>query len=267
MVLERIYRFIESIHVYIENFLFASRYFINNNNQIISFEITGNELKQYLDTQSDLSSFINVAKYSNLDFYDTFIADDDNFWLSTVSSHGKTLRTTLKMAWLTKSITENDLKNPLQLLQSGPGKYICHPGSSRVLILTEIFPEKKIKCFYVWNELLDKNPFMLDYPNTRINNVFSFLSMFKKTFRFRVKTQILKSTQTYTGYFKYVYESLKKSHNEFYLNFITFSDSGHWADEIRGKLFFRDLISFPDADTCIFGGVKLVQHNNIWKTE
>jgi hypothetical protein len=270
MILERIYASIESIKVYAENFLTAHKYFKNNNTTIISFETTSRELTSHLDidTLSDFSSFINVARDTDLNFYDSFIEDSDIFWLNVLSTHGKILRSAMKMAWLTKNISEYGLKNPLQLLQTSSTKYICHPGIGRILVLSQLFPDMKIRCFYVWDKKLDPNPFMITLPHIQINSAFSFLRLFKQNHRFRIDTCMLSSEITdESEYFKHAVTALKSLHSKFELQFITVTDQGHWINDIKGKLFFRDLISFPNPNTCIFGGVKLVQHNNIWKRE
>lgn len=269
MNLNTIYRAIEAIRVYVENFLLAFIYFVKSNNIILAFDTTAAELLEYLDISpaTDISSYIDIAKASDLNFYDTYIADNDDFWTYEISPHNKILRTTLKLAWLTKTINENGLINPLQLLQTGSNKYICHPGSGRILILAHIFPEKNIKCFYVWNKKLDKTPVFLKYPYTKINNVFSFLRMFKKSHRFRVNTFTLSTEVQVPKWLRYAKESLASAHTDFYLEFITIRDNWFRSDEVRGKLFFRDLIEFKDDTHCIFGGIHLIKTNNLWKPE
>jgi hypothetical protein len=269
MNLNTIYTAIETTKVYIENFLSAFIYFVKSKDTILEFDTTGAELLKYLDISpaTDISSFIDIAKASDLHFYDTYIADNNNFWTYEISPHDKILRTTLKLAWLTKTINENGVINPLQLLQTGSNKYICHPGSGRILILSYIFPKKSIKCFYVWNKKLDENPVFLKYPYKKINNVFSFLRMFKKSHRFRVNTFTLSTELPVPNWLKYAKESLALAHTDFYLEFITIRDNWFRCEEVSGKLFFRDLLQFNDDTHCTFGGIHMIKRNNLWEPE
>jgi hypothetical protein len=237
----------------------------------VLFEISSAELFAHIDIDpiQDVSYYIDLATNSDLAYVDNLMSKKKlwkiwNDWPQEYES----LKYLLKLGWLIKDIKQNGVDNPIQLLQTENGKYIAHPGTARLLILSYILPSEKIKVLYVWNKELDPTPFFNQMPYQTINNAWVFLNLFKKSNNFTIKAACLKETTVCVDGYKYFYfklatDSLKKIHKTFNLDFITFIDNGHWASNIKDKIYFRDIISFGN-NCCRLGGINFIKINNKW---
>ena len=244
-------------------------FFLTSNSKVIHVELPVDVLKSHLDinVENTVSSYLDIASSIDIETYDNFITEHSVFWENIGSPQTRALRFLLKLGWLTQDIKKHGMINPMQLLQTANGKYKIHPGAARAIVASYIMPSSTIKCYYVWDSLLDPNPFVLEYPHTVISNPFKFLKLFSKTSKFKIVTTTLTEVSTETDTIKPAKDGLVSAHNTFSLNFITTRDSSHWATKIRNKLFFKDIISFPNADTCILSGVKFIKINYQWIKE
>ena len=244
-------------------------FFATSKSKVIYVDLPVEVFKSYLDidVEDTVSSYLNAASSLDIETYDSFIQEHDIFWTNLGSPQTKALRFLLKLGWLTRDIQKRGMLNPMQLLQTANGKYKVHPGSARTIVASYIMPNDIIKCYYVWNPLLDPTPFILSYPHTVIKNPFQFLKLFSKTSKFRVLTATLSNTSIDNNFFHHAKLGLEAAHNYFNLEFITTRDSSHWTTDIRNKIFFKDIISFPDRNTCILSGVKFTKLNNKWIKE
>jgi hypothetical protein len=218
-----------------------------------------------VDAESLISSYINIAQYTDLSQYDNLMAEDDTFWSIEEPSHiNKSLRYLLKLGWLTNSIRNEGLANPIQLLQSKNNKYIAHPGTARAIVVSYLYPVKTIRCFYVWDKDIDPTPSFLYYPHRIIKSPLSFYKLFDKRSKyFEIFTTTLTEKSTSNDYLNFAVDALKIVEPHFNLAFLTVKEKYHWS-EIRNQVFFKDIISFPDNNTCILGGVKFNKINNKW---
>ena len=94
------------------------------------------------------------------------------------NNNPEAVRRLIKLGWLISELKFNGVKNPMQLICSGPSKYFCHPGTDRLLITCYIDPQPYIEGFYIWYPDIDPNPFILDYEHYEIKNPFTFISKF-----------------------------------------------------------------------------------------
>lgn len=254
----------------LKNIFFTIWFFLNKRSKIIIAEIPSEILIAHLDIDpiKFVSDQIDIAKNSNLDQIDKF-ASTDNFWEGQYwpdkYSH---LQYILKLGWLIKDIKETGASNPLQLLQSGNNKYIAHPGTARLLVLSYILPSDKVKIIYVWDTQLDPRPFILDYTYKEIRNPFIFLQQFKKNKNLLIKTTNLTENticndSTKYAYFSIAQKGLIKTHNTFCLDLISNIENSHWGTHIKHKVYFKDIITFYD-NHCELGGVKFTKTNGLW---
>jgi hypothetical protein len=257
----------------VQNIIAISWFFLNKKSKVVYFDISSDELFAYTDINiiKKVSNYIEILRETDLIYIDQ-LAAQSNFWdgedWPTQYNH---LRYILKLGWLIKDIKENGTNNPIQLLQSSNNKYIAHPGTARLLVLSYIVPTDRVKIFYVWDSLLDRDPFFCNRPYTEITNPFLFLKMFKKSKNFRIKATTLTDKLICEDGGKYAYfeianNSLKLLHNTYSLDFITCIDTNHWVSNIKHKTFFKDIISFQ-GNRCIFGGVGFTKINDIWITD
>lgn len=243
--------------------------FFYNDGKILYTELPPDVFAEKLDInfQKSVSFYINLAQSSDLVEMDKFIEGQDLFWKLTTSEYMRSMKFLLSLGWVINDLKNQGLENPIQLLQSGNGKYIAHPGSKRSIAVGYIYPINKIKCFYVWDKKLDPNPFLLEHNYQIINNPFKFYKLFKKSNRFEIMREQVTDNSQLASYFSFVLDGLKQCHSSFSLNFITIKDSGHWVDHIKHKIFFRDIISFPEKDVCILSGIKFTKSGNDWIRE
>ena len=262
-------RLTELIHSVVD----LSWFFLNKKSKVVSFDVSSSELFSYIDVDivQEVSNCIELARHADLELIDN-LASQTNFWSDEDwPAQYDHLRYVLKLGWLIKNIAAHGAKNPIQLLQSDNNKYIAHPGTARILVLSYILPTDKVKIFYVWDPALDPEPFFFNRPYKEITNAFAFLSMFNKSNHFQIKaTTLIDSLICEEGtkycYFKIANDSLKRLHTNYSLDFITCLDSNHWFSDIKYKTFFKDIISFQ-GDKCLFGGVGFTKINNIWITD
>jgi hypothetical protein len=250
-----------------------SWFFLNKKSKVVSFDISSSELFSCIDIDivQEVSNCIELARHTDLDLIDN-LARQTNFWSDEDwPAEYDHLRYVLKLGWLIKDIASHGARNPIQLLQSDNNKYIAHPGTARILVLSYILPRDKVKVFYVWDPVLDPEPFFHNQPYKEITNAFTFLSMFNKTNRFEIKATTLNDSLicedgTEHCYFKIANDSLKRLHTNYSLDFITCLDTNHWFSDIKYKTFFKDIISFH-TNKCVFGGVGFTKINDIWITD
>lgn len=257
----------------IQNTVAISWFFLNKRSKVVYFDISSDELFAHtnINVIQKVSNYIEILKQTDLDYIDQ-LASQSNFWDGTDwPSQYSHLRYILKLGWLIKDIKENGSNNPIQLLQAADNKYIAHPGTARLLVLSYIVPTDRVKIFYVWDNLLDQDPFFCNGHYTEINNPISFLKMFKKSKNFKIKATTLtdklicEDGDEY-AYFKIANDSLKLTHDAYSLDFITCIDSYHWVSSIKHKTFFKDIISFHN-NKCVFGEVGFTKINDIWITD
>jgi hypothetical protein len=248
-------------------------FFLIKKSELILFEISSAELFSLLDIDpvDAVSNAIELASTYDLDTIDK-LASTDNFWNNEDwPQEYENLKYVLKLGWLINDIRKNGINNPIQLIQTNNGKYIAHPGTARTLVLAYLLPREKIKVLYVWNKDLDPNPFFAHIPYHTISTASSFLKMFKKSINFKVKAACLNETTECIDGYKYFYfklavDSLKKTHEVFSLNFITFIDDSHWLSKIKHKTYFKDIISFSN-NRCRLGGINFNKIDNKWIPE
>lgn len=245
-------------------------FFLNKQSKIIIAEVPSAILIAHLDIDpiKFTSDQIELAKNSNLDQIDN-LARTEQFWQGRDWPENYAhLHYILKLGWLIKDIKENGVSNPLQLLQSGNNKYIAHPGTARLLVLSYILPSDAVNVMYVWKPSLDPYPFILDFKHREISNPFVFLQQFKKNKNLLIRTVNLNETTvcndcTRHTYFSIAQQGLAKTHKKFCLDIISTIDNSHWTDNIKHKIYFKDIIKFYDTH-CELGGVKFIKTNGIW---
>ena len=245
-------------------------FFLIKKSELIQFEVSSAELFAFLDIDpaDAVSNAIELASNYDLDTIDK-LASENNFWNNEDwPQEYEDLKYTLKLGWLINDIRQNGINNPIQLIQTNNGKYIAHPGTARALVLAYLLPRERIKVLYVWNKDLDPNPFFVHIPYQTISTISSFLKMFKKSINFKVKAAPLSETTECIDGYKYFYfklavDSLKKTHEVFNLNFITFIDDDHWLSKIKHKIYFKDIISFS-KNHCNLSGINFKKVNNRW---
>jgi hypothetical protein len=217
-----------------------------------------------VDVETTVSCYIDLAQHTDLSIYDSFITDEDSTWSDKHSERTNALRYLLKLGWLTLDIKKHGLKNSIQILQSANGKFIAHPGTARAIVASYIHPIDIIKCFYIWDQNIDPDPFVLLYPHKIIRTPRAFFKMFnKRSTLFKISTTQLIEQSSKSDYFKLAFDALKTVKPTFSLDFLTVRDPSHWKD-IRNNILFKDIISFSDNDTCILGGTKFTKINNKW---
>jgi len=245
-------------------------FFLIKKSNVILFEMSSAELFAHLDNDivGNVSDAITLASRFDLDYIDKLSSSTD-FWVNEDwPQEYEELKHILKLGWLINDIRQHGVNNPIQLLQTANGKYIAHPGTARILVLTYLLPREKIKVLYVWNKDLDPFPLFANIPYQTISTISSFLKIFKKSINFKVKSACLdETTECLDGckyfYFKLAVDSLKNAHQLFSLNFITFIDDDHWISKIKHKVYFKDVISISD-NHCILGGINFNKINNRW---
>jgi hypothetical protein len=173
-------------------------------------------------------------------------------------------KSTAKLAWLIQDLKVNEFSNPIQLLQSGD-KYFCHPGTARILVNCYILNKPYVVGFYLWYPKHDIRPFILDYEYKIISNPFEFLMKFKFGKRLLISTKQLTDKDDESlnhennTTFKMVRNLLKKTLDNFDVEFLTFYDGSQW-DHISGT---TDLI-FENENTCWLAGIKFNKINDLW---
>jgi hypothetical protein len=248
---------------------FSVIYFLaRGRSKIIEFDIPSAVLMENsaIDISEIVSYYITLAEHTDLSQYDELIMSGENdlFWTMSPTRYSTELRTILKLGWIINEIRTNGVNNSLQILQSSNGKYICHPGTSRLLVVTYICPQPTVKGFYIWNKELDPNPFILSYPHKELKNPIKILSLYKKkSNQFKIRFFKITEKDKAQSYTKLAVTELLKFNKTFSLDFITMFDNGHWDNDIKGKLTFSQIISF-DQGKCTFGGIPFVKHNNKW---
>jgi hypothetical protein len=245
-----------------------SFYTFNKSSKIVYIELKADELADLLDidVKKTVSDYISLAFSTDLNSLDEF-TKDEFFWSKSVAN--RPFKYLLKLGWLVKDIREMGLKNPIQLLQSGKGKYKVHPGSARAIVVSYILPVSTIRCFYVWDKKLDPTPFFYNRPFRILSNPKNFYDLFDKDFSFKhfviLKSKISETTSD--QYFNFVKTGLQECYDKFNLNFITVRDSSHWDNSIKDKVHLYEIINFTDKRTCYLSGVKFVFKNNMWIKE
>jgi hypothetical protein len=248
-------------------------FFLIKKSNIVLFEMSSAELFAYLDNDivNKVSDAITLASKYDLNYIDK-LASTTSFWVNEDwPTEYEELKGVLKLGWLTNDIRQNGINNPIQLIQTNNGKYIAHPGMYRSQVLAYIVPTERIKVLYVWDKKLDPNPFFSQLPYQTINNIPDFLKIFKKSINFKIVAAPLnENTECVDGhkyfYFKLTVDSLKKTHEVFNLNFITFIDDDHWFSKIKHKVYFKDILSFNNND-CKLGGINFKRINDKWIPE
>ena len=227
------------------------KFFLTKKNcKVLFFKVPSSVLYSYLD-------YDVVGRVSN-------IID-----LSTTSP-----KQALKLEWLINSIRANGIVNPVQLIKSG-SKYICHPGTDRVLVATYLLPIEYVTGFYLWYPELDSAPFVLDYDCYEITNPFSFLSKFKFSDSFYFK-QVTMSNELDTSdrldltdsnsrlslsQFATAKNSFANTAKVFSVPFLSFIDRVQWK-----HIESHNTIIHFNSSECQLAGIKFKKTNSLWVT-
>lgn len=232
--------------------------------RVIFFKIPSSVLYSYLDldipqTITARLDTIYQQKLFDLDI-DTMLNDDRYY---------HNIKRIAKISWIITSLNKNGLENPIQLLQSSSGKYFCHPGTDRAMVLTYIVPVEEICGFYIWYQDLDPEPFVLDYTHMEISNPFKFLQKFKynKNFSFKsiVMHEKLDVSDKING--NAIFSTAKgcfcKISNQFCKNFLTYYDSTQWK-EISTVTNLAQLVNFKNTAECTIADVTFKKIDDHW---
>lgn len=253
-----------SLYIFLKNFFVVLFWFVKkkNNTSVIFFEVPSSLLLSHLDLDVKKTVSIKIEEIKNCDFSnvdnDTLFEDDKYYHIKRV----------FKIAWLIKSLKENGNKNPIQLLQSENGKYFCHPGTDRSLILTYIDPVDTINGFYIWYHDLDPNPFLLDFNHEIIKNPFTFLSKFKfnKNLSFRkikmnkfldVSDKLNSNAMFLTA--KNCFEKIQK---EYSVDFLSYYDNTQWK-ELRKEFTLDNYVKISEEEITLID-IKFKKLKGMW---
>jgi len=233
--------------------------------KVVYFNVPSSVLYSFLDidVSKTLSKRLNeIYQYKLFNLSVDEILNNDQY--------DNNAKKVAKISWIISSLRLNGLDNPVQLLQSANGKYICHPGTDRAIILTYIDPVETITGFYIWYEDLDPTPFVLDYKYTIISNPFTFLKKFRYNKNFNFKTILMHNDLDVSdkvngnAIFKTSKDCFLKVNNySFHKNFLTYYDSTQWQ-EIKKVNTLSDLVQFTSDNECNISGVSFKKINNEW---
>jgi hypothetical protein len=185
-------------------------------------------------------------------------------------SHSSNLQSNPFCELLIKNLKKTKIKNPFQLLCCGD-HYMLHPGTTRLLVSCYILPTKKIKGIYIWDEKMDKYPFILNYKHKEIKNPLKFLLKFSFLAPFKIKHILLNEKtdcsdkldrETSDRMFQMAQKCFLSYNKNFETPFLTFHQSIHW-EKIKKEFFFQDHIKFEN-DYCIIEGIKFKKTKNYW---
>jgi hypothetical protein len=224
----------------------------------------------------------NVVEYvSNLIDYAQTIKIEDVDKLLSKSSYIQFVdnnlfdaRQLLKLGWLINQLSKKPATNPIQIIKSSDSKYLCEPGSVRTAVSSYILPNYPIYGLYLWYPELDQHPFVLDYdykeittPNEFINQFQSIDSLIIRTANLHEKLDTsdkgLINLFTSNARYNTAIKSFSNIKDRYSYQFITFADNSHWT-AIDQNIFLKDIISFPNSDTCILAGIKFTKKQNFW---
>ena len=244
-------------------------YKIKKNIKVIEFEIPTEILFTHIkyDIFKTVSNLIENARQYNLKEIDKNIFYYfKNGWPEKLED----LKLLLKLIWLIKNLKKTKIKNPFQLLCCGD-HYMLHPGTTRLLVSCYILPLEKIKGIYIWDEKLDRDPFILNYKHKEIKSPLEFLFKFSFLTPFRIKHLILNEKtdcsdkldrENSNRMFQMAQKCFLNYNENFETPFLTFHQSIHW-EKIKKEFFFQDHIKFEN-DYCIIEGIKFKKIKNYW---
>jgi hypothetical protein len=255
--------------------------------KVIHFKIPSELFYAYLDY--DIISLVSdrISAIANLDL--GLIDDDiqkakgrsDYYWSADNKYYGSEqeqnyfkVKHILKLGWLITDLRQRGVQNPIQLINCGPNKYFCHPGTDRILITTYIEPTDFIQGFYLWYPNIDPNPFILDYEHYEITNPFDFVSMFKFSKSLAIKGVNIskdldvsdKVVNKSNSQFASAKQCFDKTGKDYDFPFLSFSDKVHW-DLIEQFQLLRHTISFQNEKECNLAGIKFTRVKGIWLRE
>ncbi len=251
------YIFLKNCFTVISWFLFKKR-----NTSVIFFEIPSSLLLSYLDcdVKNTVSNRINDIKNLDLSNIDKDkIFNDPDF---------ESLKKLLKISWLISSLREKGNVNPVQFLQSENGKYFCHPGTDRVLVLTYIDPVETVTGFYIWYRDLDPTPFFLDFDHKIINNPFSFLTKFQFNGTLSFKKVIMNKSLDVSdkinsnAMFSTSKNCFEKIQKDYCIEFLSYYDSAQWKE--LDMNFDVDNYIKISKNEIILADIKFKKLNNVW---
>ncbi len=160
-----------------------------NRANIVSFDISGLELKGLFDSDSadhysggliyGLSELINKYKTVSQKTKNNFIFNSDQGeWQLGGNNDYYNCYQLIKILWLIEDLRKVGQEAPMQLIKSIGAQYRCHPGSDKryAMTLLEIFDS--VRCFYIHYPELDPNPWHNTYPHKKIETVEEFIDMF-----------------------------------------------------------------------------------------
>ncbi len=255
----------------ISNFKEIKKFYKNKKNtKVIYFEVPTDIIYGHIkyDVFKTVSNLIENAKKHDLNEVDKHIK---KYFDSDWPDDKHDLKILLKLLWLIKDLKKNRIKTPFQLLFFGK-KYIFHPGTTRILVSLYLLPQKYIKGFYVWNEEMDDNPFILDYNYKEIKSPLEFLFLFSFFIPFRLKyLKLTEKTDCDDSFdlennnrmFQMAQNGLLKYKNNFEVDFLTFHQSTHWK-KIKKGFYFKDNIKFHSEDSCTLIDLNFKKINNNW---
>lgn len=178
----------------------------------------------------------------------------------------------LKLEWLINSIRSEGINNPVQLIKSGT-KYICHPGTDKILVATYLLPVEYVTGFYIWYPELDDVPFMLDYTCYEISNPFKFIAKFKFSDSFYFKYVQMsnnldisdridltdKNSRASLSQFSKAKSSFLKTTESFNVPFLSFIDRVQWEN-----IGNSNPVIHISRTECQLAGIPFKKINSIW---
>lgn len=242
----------KSLQYKVENFINLKRFFITQKSKILKFSTSSTELLPWLDLDAikHVSDYIELAYNTDLEKLDTF------------EKLNSDLKYLLKIAWLIKDISTNGQQNPIQLIQSGD-KYLSHPGTARLLVLTYILPSDKIDAFYIWHKEFDANPFFL-HNATEVKSAKEFVKLFKHNKRLKFRSATISNETITNPYFSQAQAGMLKTDKYFKVRTLSMVDDSHWNNSIINKINLKDVIQFTDSVTCTVSGIRFKKINELW---
>jgi hypothetical protein len=255
----------------LSNFKQIKQFYKNKKNtKVIYFEVPTDVIYGHIkyDMFKTVSNLIENAKKYDLNEVDGNIK---KYFNDDWPDDKRDLKILLKLLWLIKDLKKNQIKTPFQLLFFG-NHYMFHPGTTRILVASYLLPQKCIKGFYIWNQNIDNNPFILDYYHEEIKNPLKFLLLFSFFIPFRLKYLRLTEKincndsidfQNNNRMFQMAQNGFLQHKTKFEVDFLTFHQSTHW-NKIKKGFYFRDNLKFHDEENCTLVGLKFKKINDNW---
>lgn len=245
-------------YFFLRNFFQISKFLIKKRNcKILYFKLQSDLLVSFLDV-----NFFQVA------------SDKINLALNNDPQGIKKL---IKLGWLIDDIRKRQVKNPLQLLYVGNGKYFCHPGTDRALATLYIDPVECVEGFYIWYPDIDPDPFILNYEHEEIKDPFTLMFKFKSwngvafdeiklnkniNITDNNNQTIKRNLKGSYPHFSTALYCFKKTEKDFDFPFLTYIGMDHWTPVEEMQL--SDVLDIEDEDTVFLSGIKFIKKNDVW---